>query len=164
MADAPRFLSHGGAEARAGAGASAGRPPGGLPTPAGEAACTSAATRADLQRDTELVCWPSVFLEAWGTKANKLHFFKNIIMLGPCRLRRQGPKIGTFLKKVRHPKPPKNHVANQTLRDPSETFSREPETSGRCRPSAEFSDKVVPETVVNGPTAKYSMSHVKILP
>ena len=31
---------------------------------------------AEAQRDPVVVYWPSVFLEAWGTKANTPHFFK----------------------------------------------------------------------------------------
>jgi hypothetical protein len=34
------------------------------------------------QRDPEIVFGPSVFLEAWGTKANKPHMFKTIIVFG----------------------------------------------------------------------------------
>ncbi len=42
-----------------------------------------------LQRDPEVFFWPSAFLDAWGTKAKKLHIFKNTVVFGPRRLRLQ---------------------------------------------------------------------------
>ena len=51
------------------------------------------------QRDPVVVYWPSGFLEAWCTKAKKRHFFKNIMVYWPCRLRRQGHQTSIFLNK-----------------------------------------------------------------
>ena len=51
-----------------------------------------------IQKDPVVVYWPSVFLEAWGTKAKKPHFMKDILVYWPCRLRRQGQKNSMFLK------------------------------------------------------------------
>ena len=52
------------------------------------------------QRDPEVLCWPSVFLEALGAKAKKPHIFENIIVF------------------VWYPRPPTNHWAKKQLRDP----------------------------------------------
>ncbi len=50
------------------------------------------------QRDPEVffVC-QVVFLDAWVAKANKPHFFNTIMVLWPCRLRRQGRKTSISL-------------------------------------------------------------------
>jgi hypothetical protein len=67
-------------------------------------------------------CLPSGFLEAWGTKVEKPHNFKEIIVCCPCRLRRQGRTTTLFLKMCGflpwYPRPPKKHLAPKTLRDP----------------------------------------------
>ncbi len=47
------------------------------------------------QTDPEVVFWPSGFLEAWGTKAEKL---QEHCGFRPCRRRRQGPKNIIVLK------------------------------------------------------------------
>jgi hypothetical protein len=67
-----------------------------------------------------VVYWPSGFLEAWGTKAKKPHFSRNILVYWPCR---QANKPVCSWKSVvfwpGYPRPPKNHLANKPLRDPS---------------------------------------------
>jgi hypothetical protein len=52
------------------------------------------------QKDPEVVFWPSAFLEAWGTKANKSHIFKKIVVVWPCRRRRQGQRNHSLLDHV----------------------------------------------------------------
>ena len=52
-----------------------------------------------IQKDPVVVYWPSVFLEAWGTKAKKPHFFQKILVYWPCRIRRQSQKTSIFLNK-----------------------------------------------------------------
>ncbi len=64
--------------------------------------------------------WPSVFLEAWGTKANKLQIFQKRVVCWPCRLRRQGQKHHSFLEMCGlfgpwYPRPPNNHMANKNI-------------------------------------------------
>ncbi len=51
-----------------------------------------------LERDPEVVFWPSDLLEARGTKAKKQHISKKIVFVWPCRLRRQGPKISLVIE------------------------------------------------------------------
>ncbi len=47
----------------------------------------------DIKKDPEVVSWLSVFLEARGTKANKLHIFKKIVhlFLDMCGLLSESP-------------------------------------------------------------------------
>ncbi len=52
------------------------------------------------QQDPEVFFGPSVFGEAWGTNAKKEHMFRKIIVLWPCRLRRQGQQTTLFLNCV----------------------------------------------------------------
>ncbi len=68
-----------------------------------------------------MVFWPSVFLEAWGAKAKTPHFFKIIMVFGPCRLRRQGRKplvSGTSVVCLGIPGLQQKHLAKQPLQDP----------------------------------------------
>ncbi len=72
------------------------------------------------QRDhPEVVFWPSVFLEAWGTKAKKPHMFQKCFCW-PCRPRRQGQQTTIVLKMCGFlalgPQASKNHLAKQPLR------------------------------------------------
>ena len=50
------------------------------------------------QQSLIVVYWPSGFLEAWGTKAKKPHFFRKLLVVWPCRRRRQGQKTSIFLE------------------------------------------------------------------
>ncbi len=43
-----------------------------------------------IQRDAEVVFWPSAFWEAWGTDAKQPHIFRIRDVFWPCRLRRHG--------------------------------------------------------------------------
>ncbi len=54
---------------------------------------------ASPQRDPVVVYWPSGFLEAWGTNANKPHFFRTLLVLWPCRRRRRGQQTSVFMNK-----------------------------------------------------------------
>ncbi len=77
-----------------------------------------------LQRDPEVVFWPSGVLEAWGTQAKRPHMFRKIVVVWPCRLRRQGQKTTVFLKMCGfwpwYPRPPKKDLAKKPRRDPFE--------------------------------------------
>ncbi len=42
-------------------------------------------------------CWPSGFVEAWGTNAKKPRIFKKRVVCWPCRRRRQGRRNMIFL-------------------------------------------------------------------
>ncbi len=69
------------------------------------------------QRDP-VVVWPSVFLEAWGTKAKKPHVSRNILFFWPCRRRRQGQQTSITKNWIFwpwYPRPPKNHLANTNI-------------------------------------------------
>ncbi len=53
--------------------------------------------RSEGSRSGFLAKW---FLEAWGTKANKPHFFRKRVVCWLCRLRRQGQQNSISLHKV----------------------------------------------------------------
>jgi hypothetical protein len=53
-----------------------------------------------VRRDPDFFCWPSVFLEAWGTKAKKAHILQKRVVFWPCRLRRQDQRTILFCNKV----------------------------------------------------------------
>jgi hypothetical protein len=44
-----------------------------------------------------VVYWPSGFGDAWGTKAQKPRLFRKMLVVWPCRLRRQGQQTNIFL-------------------------------------------------------------------
>jgi hypothetical protein len=50
------------------------------------------------QMDPEVFFGPSDFLEAWGAKAKTPHMFMKLMVLWPCRLRRQGQQTMIFLQ------------------------------------------------------------------
>ncbi len=68
------------------------------------------------QRDPEAVVWPSGLLEAWGATAEKQHIFKKQIVFWPCLLLDLCSGKCVDLRPC-HPRPPKKHVAEQSLRD-----------------------------------------------
>jgi hypothetical protein len=72
-----------------------------------------------------VVFWPSVFLEAKGTKAQKPHILQKRMFFWPFHLRRQGPRTIRFWKMCVVwpwcPKPPQNYLTQHSLRDPFDT-------------------------------------------
>ncbi len=67
--------------------------------------------------------WPTVFLEAWGTKAPKPHIFKKRLFLLALPHSAARPKNNWFPENVRFValvphRPPKDHLAKKPLRDP----------------------------------------------
>jgi hypothetical protein len=54
-----------------------------------------------LTKEIQTCSFGQVFLEAWCTKAKKPHIFKKLLVFWPW-----------------HPKPPENHLAKKTHRDP----------------------------------------------
>ncbi len=53
------------------------------------------------QRDPEVLYWPNVFSDAWGTKANKPHFFRNRLFFLAWPLTAARPINQSFLEHVR---------------------------------------------------------------
>ncbi len=76
------------------------------------------------QRYPAVVFWPSLFWEAWGTKAKKPHIFQKQMFLLALPPKAAGPNNHCSGKLVVFwpwcPRPPKSHLATKTLRAPFE--------------------------------------------
>ncbi len=72
------------------------------------------------QRDPDVVCWPSGFLEAWGARANKPHIFKKFVFLLALPPKAARPNNHSCLGHVRFfgpwcPRPPKTPLGQQIM-------------------------------------------------
>jgi hypothetical protein len=77
-----------------------------------------------IQRDPVVVYWPSVFLEAWSTKAKHNTFSGTYWFIGLAafggRVNKPIFSLTSVVFLPWYPRPPTNHLANKPLRDPFE--------------------------------------------